>query len=123
MTTIVVLRGPINRGDIPSLCERIGTLLEGGRGGSVVCDVGSLRDPDAVTIDALAQLQLSARALGCRLWLMHACGKLQELIDLVGLNDVFPILAASGVEMIGQSEEWEQVRGVEEEADAGDVIT
>ena len=116
MTTIVVLRGPIERDDIPSLCERMGTLLEGGSGGSVVCDVGSICDPDAVTIDALAQLQLSARALRCRLWLMHACGKLQELIDLVGLNDVFPILAASGVEALGQAEEREQVRGVEEEA-------
>ena len=122
MTTIVVLRGPIDRDDIPSLCERMGTLLQGRSGGSVVCDVGSIYDPDAVTIDALAQLQLSARALGCRLRLVHACGELRELVDLVGLSDVLPVLAASGVEMIGQPEEWEQVRGVEEEADAGDVI-
>ncbi len=122
MTTIVVLRGPIHPEDIPSLSERMGTLLQGGSGGSVVCDVGSICDPDAVTIEALARLQLSARELGCRLRLVHACVELQELVDLLGLRDLLPVLAASGIEMIGQPEEWEQVRGVEEEADAGDVV-
>lgn len=121
MTTTLVLRGPIARDDIPKLCERVRLLLES-RPGSVVCDVAALANPDAVVIEALARLQLTARGLGFRLSLVHACSELESLIALLGLSDVLALMAGSGVEALGQTEEREQVRGIEEEADPRDPV-
>ena len=49
-----------------------------------VRDVG----PDAVTVDALARLQLAARRLSCRLLLRNASPELLELVTFMGLADV-----------------------------------
>ena len=89
-TTVLVLSGPIARADVPALCERARLLLEGGGAGPVGCDVGALVAPDVVTVDALARLQLTARRLGGRVRLLHACGELQELLVLMGMSDVLP---------------------------------
>lgn len=118
--TVLTLSGRIARADIAVLCERVGVLLERCDGGLVVCDVGSLLDPDAATVDALARLQLTARRLGRRIRLRHACGELQGLLVLMGLGDVLPLDTASGLEPRGQAEQREQARGVQEEADPGD---
>ena len=118
--TILVVLGPIARADIPALCESACALLEDGDADPVICDVGALVDPDAVTVDALARLQLTARRLGRGVRLHRACGDLQALLDLMGLSDVLPLGAALGVEPSGQAEEREQVRGIQEEADPGD---
>jgi hypothetical protein len=45
-------------------------------------------DPDAVTVDALARLQLVARRLSCRLLLSNASPELLELVAFMGLSDV-----------------------------------
>ncbi len=45
-------------------------------------------DPDAVTVDALARLQLAARRLSCRLLLRNASPELLELVAFMGLADV-----------------------------------
>jgi hypothetical protein len=45
-------------------------------------------DPDAVTVDALARLQLAARRLSCRLLLCNASPELLELVAFMGLADV-----------------------------------
>lgn len=119
-TTLLVLRGPIARADIPALCERVRVLLTDMDADLVVCDVGALADPDAVAVDALARLQLTALRLGRRVRLRHARGDLQELPALVGLCDVLPLSAALPLDPRGQAEEREQARGVEEEADPGD---
>lgn len=42
--------------------------------------VTSIVDPDAVTVDALARLQLPARWLGRRMRLRHARGELRDLL-------------------------------------------
>ncbi len=118
--TVLVLSGRIARGDIPALCERARALLEGSEAGLAVCDVGTLVDPDAVTVDALARLQLTARRLGRLVRLRDACVELQELIALMGLGEVLPCDARSGLEPRGQAEEREQACGVQEEADSGD---
>jgi len=76
------------RGDIPALCERVRRVLEVSDAELIVCDVAALVDPDAVTVDALARLQLTARRLGRWIRLRHACGELQELLTLMGLEDV-----------------------------------
>lgn len=118
--TVVVLNGRIARADISALCERVRVLLEGSDAELVICDVGALVDPDAVMVDALTRLQLTARRLGRRIRLRDACGELQELLALMGLGDVLPLGAPSGHQPRRQAEEREQPRAVQEEADPGD---
>ena len=69
----------------------------------------SALDPDALTIDALARLQLSSRRVGLELRLRHASNELQELLAFVGLDEVLRLEAG------GQAEQREQRVGVEEE--------
>jgi hypothetical protein len=47
-------------------------------------------DPDAVTVDALARLQLAAHRSGCRVRLQNASPALLRLVDFMGLADVLP---------------------------------
>jgi ABC-type transporter Mla MlaB component len=121
-TSVLVLTGPITRADFPALCKRAREVLQGKDCDPVVCDVGALADPDAVTVDALTRLQLTARRVGRRVQLRHACVELQDLLAFMGLDDVLPCGAASGVEPRGQAEEREQACGVEEKGDPGDPI-
>ena len=99
---MLVMIGPITSEGIPALCERARMLLEGCDVGRVACDVGALAEPDVVTIDGLARLQLTARRLGYRVELQRACGELEDLLVLTGLGDVLPCAGrredASGVE-------------------------
>jgi ABC-type transporter Mla MlaB component len=118
--TVLVLSGPIDRADITAFCDRARELLECSDVDLVVC-LRALADPDAVTVDALARLQLTARRLGHRVWLSHACGELQTLLALMGLSEVLPLRARLLLEPRGQAEEREQARGVQEEADPGDA--
>jgi hypothetical protein len=104
------------------MCERALRLLEGCEAGPVACDVGGLAEPDAITIDALARLQLTARRLGCRVELRGACGELEDLLTLTGLLGVLTGggLVSSAVEAWREPDLREQALRVEEEADAGD---
>ena len=81
--------GPIAREDMPGLCDRVCALLS--ESGALVarCDVGGV-DVDAVTVDALARLQLAARRHGCQVRLRNASAELVELVDFMGLRDVLP---------------------------------
>jgi anti-anti-sigma regulatory factor len=119
-TIVLVLGGSIDRRDIPLLCERAAALLAADGADLVVCDVAALDSANAVVVDALARLQLTARRLGRRVLIRDACGELRDLLALVGLGDVLPCGPASGVETSGQAEEREQALRVEEEADPGD---
>jgi ABC-type transporter Mla MlaB component len=122
--TVLVMIGPVTRDAIPALCERARGLLEGCDAGPVACDVGALDDPDAITIDALARLQLTARRLGYRVELRRACEELEDLLTLTGLLGVLTgggALVASAVEAWGEPELREQVLRVEEEADPRDL--
>ena len=82
------IRGPIARADLPGLCDRVCRLLAESSG-LVACDVRGV-EPDAVTVEALALLQLAARRLGCRIHLGHASPELCELVAFMGLEDVLP---------------------------------
>lgn len=115
---MLVVGGPIARPDVPGLCRRVRVVLEGTDAGLVVCDVGALADADAVTVEALARMQLTARRLGHSIRLRRASGELQDLLALTGLCDVLPRGAGLGLER--QPEEREQVRGVEEEVEPDD---
>jgi ABC-type transporter Mla MlaB component len=112
--------GRIDRADIPGLCERAQLLLTNRAGDQLVCDVEAIVAPDAVTVDALARLQLTARRLGCQLRVDHASAELQGLIDFMGLSGVVPLDEGSGLEAGRQTEEREQIGRVEEERDSGD---
>jgi anti-anti-sigma regulatory factor len=78
-----------------------------------VCDLRGV-EADCVTVDALAQLHLTARRAGVELRLRDASTELKELLAFSGLDGVL------GVEPIGEAEEREDPPGVEEERELGD---
>jgi ABC-type transporter Mla MlaB component len=88
-TGAFTIRGPITRADLPGLCDRVCALLSENRAGTVHCDVAGV-EPDAVTVDALARLQVAARRRGCQVRLRGASAELRELVDFMGLRDVLP---------------------------------
>jgi ABC-type transporter Mla MlaB component len=82
------LPGRIDRAEIPWLCLRLQVLAASVAVDRLVCDVGAIVEPDAVTVDALARLQLTARRSGREIGIRHASRELEELLDLTGLADV-----------------------------------
>lgn len=88
-TVAFAIRGPITRADLPGLCDRVCTLLTRSGASVVFCDVAGV-ERDAVTVDALARLQLAARRRGCQVRLQRASTELLELVDFMGLADVLP---------------------------------
>jgi ABC-type transporter Mla MlaB component len=88
-TIAFAIGGPIAHADLPGLCDRVCGLLRGSGAAVAVCDVRGV-DPDAVTVDALARLQLAARRTGCQVRLRNASDELLELLSFMGLRDVLP---------------------------------
>ena len=86
-TVAFAIAGPIRRRDLPGLCDRVCALLEHGEPKVALCDVIGI-DSDAVTVDALARLQLAAQRRGCRVRLRNASAELRELVAFIGLTDV-----------------------------------
>jgi len=56
---------------------------------TVICDVRGA-EADVATVDALARLQLTAKRLGCRMWLRNGSAELLQLVAFMGLADVLP---------------------------------
>jgi len=88
-TITFAVRGPIAPADLPGLCERVCGLLDRSRPEVALCDVTGV-EADAVTVDALARLQLAARRYGCQVRLHHASSELVDLLGFMGLRDVVP---------------------------------
>jgi ABC-type transporter Mla MlaB component len=84
---VFAIRGPIAEADLPGLCARVCDLLGQTTDEIVTCDVGDVC-ANAVTVDALAKLQLAARRRRCRIRLRNASTELRELVALMGLDDV-----------------------------------
>jgi ABC-type transporter Mla MlaB component len=82
------IRGPVERSDLDGLCDRVCGLLQASSG-LVECDVRGV-EADAVTVDALARLQLGARRTGCRVQLRGATADLSRLVEFMGLSEVLP---------------------------------
>jgi anti-anti-sigma regulatory factor len=82
----------------------------------IACDASALA-ADAESVDALARLQLHARRHGYELRLCEVTSELRGLLELCGLGDVLRL------EVVRQTEEGEERRGVEEERDVGDPPT
>ena len=79
--------GPIRRADMAGLCDRVCSLLSEEGSDVAVVDVGTV-PADAVTVDALARLQLAARSKNCRVLLRGASRDLRLLVAFMGLEDV-----------------------------------
>jgi ABC-type transporter Mla MlaB component len=86
-TIAFAIEGPIRRVDLPGLCDRVCGLLQGSRPDTAFCDVRGV-DTDAVTVDALARLQLAARRHDCQVRLRNASNELRELVAFMGLENV-----------------------------------
>ena len=80
------VHGPIKREDLPGLCDRVCRVM-GESTGDVLCDVRNV-PPDAVTVDALARLQLAAHRQGRRVRLQNASRALLELVEFMALSHV-----------------------------------
>jgi ABC-type transporter Mla MlaB component len=83
------VHGPIARDDLPGLCDRVRQVLVRRRSATVMCDVAGV-EADAVTVEALARLQLAARRHGCLIRMRHASAELRQLVAFMGLEDVLP---------------------------------
>jgi ABC-type transporter Mla MlaB component len=88
-TISFTVHGPISRADLPGLCERVCGLLREGGADVALCDVSGV-EPDCVTVDALARLQLAAHRNGCQVRLRDASSELLDLVAFMGLRDVLP---------------------------------
>jgi ABC-type transporter Mla MlaB component len=88
-TVTFTVEGPILRTDLPGLCARICALFQASAADVALCDCTTV-EPDAVTVEALARLQLAARRSGCRVRLLNASNELLELVAFMGLTDVLP---------------------------------
>ncbi len=119
-TTELGFDGTIDRADIPELCERVLVALEAADADWLDCNVGDVLLPDAVTVEALARLQLTARRRGSKVRLRDASPELCDLLEFMGLSDV--LLSPRSVGSGGQAEQREQAGGVEEEADPADPV-
>jgi hypothetical protein len=111
---VLVIEGPIAAADLPLLCERLSVLAAGAD--DLVCDVRALA-PDALSINALARLQLTARRLGCRIRLRNASSELARLLWFCGLGGVLALC----LEPQREPEEREHPCGVEERVDRHDA--
>ena len=88
-TVTFAVRGPLGRDDLPGLCARVCALLASSGADVAYCDVGGI-EPDAVTVDALAQLQRGARRHDCTVRLQNASHELRALVEFMGLTAVLP---------------------------------
>jgi ABC-type transporter Mla MlaB component len=86
-TIAFAVHGPILRSDLPGLCDRVCAILTDAPADEALCDVRGV-EPDAVTVDALARLQLAARRRGCRVRLRNASPALLDLVAFMGLTEV-----------------------------------
>jgi ABC-type transporter Mla MlaB component len=118
-TTVFTIRGPLGRPDLPGLCARLRTSLERSRADVALCDLDDLVEPDLVSVDALARLELAARRMGCGVRLRAAPRELDGLLAFVGLERVIP-RAGLCVETRRQAEKREELLRVEEERELDD---
>ena len=88
-TITFAIHGPIARADLAGLCRRVCALLCADDPDVVFCDVSGVA-ADAVTVDALARLQLAASRFGCRIHLRNPSPELVHLVAFMGLEDVLP---------------------------------
>ncbi|HSA50792.1 MAG TPA: hypothetical protein VLH10_11885 [Yinghuangia sp.] len=120
---VVEIRAPLARGDTAGLCERADEFLGRVPGAGLVCEVKPGCPADLVLVDVLARLRLLARRRGRAYQVRDAPAALHGLLGLVGLCEAVPVgdvAGLSGLQARRQTEQWEQVFGVEEGVEADD---
>ena len=85
--SVFAVHGPVAREDLPGLCDRVCRVFAASSAVELLCDVRSVA-PDAVTVDALARLQLAAHRNGRKVRLQNASPELLELVEFMALDDV-----------------------------------
>jgi ABC-type transporter Mla MlaB component len=86
-TVLFAIDGPIARTDLLRLCDQVCALLDRTGADIALCDVTEI-ESDAVSVDALARLQLTARRRGCQARVRGASSELLDLLAFMGLRDV-----------------------------------
>jgi ABC-type transporter Mla MlaB component len=89
-TITFAIWGPIARADVSGLCDRVCALIATSGAATAVCDIAGV-PADAVTVDALARLQLAAGRQNCRIQLRNPSDQLHELAQFMGLEDVLAL--------------------------------
>jgi anti-anti-sigma regulatory factor len=85
----------------------------------IVVDASALTEADAAVVETLVRMQLHAQRCGASIRLCNAPRELVDLLALLGLSEIVPADAGSGVEVDRQIEEREQTC-VDEEVERGD---
>jgi hypothetical protein len=81
--------GPvIGRDDIPGLCDQLSVAVRYGGVRLVLCDVSRVVPHDAVLVETLLRLQLTARRWGGRIRVHQASPQLLDLLTMTGLRTV-----------------------------------
>jgi ABC-type transporter Mla MlaB component len=114
-TIVLAIAGPLGRDELPSLCRRVHRLLAATGAQLAVCDVSRL-SADAVAVDALARIALTASRLGSRVCLRSPADNLRDMVALAGLQSALP------VEPRRQPEQGKQAVGVQEERELPDAL-
>ncbi|HEY2141867.1 MAG TPA: STAS domain-containing protein [Solirubrobacteraceae bacterium] len=86
-TVTFAIRGPLERADLPGLVKRTCALFENGGFDVLHCEVTGVA-ADAVAVDALARLALTAGRAGCHVRLCGVSEELRELVAFMGLSEV-----------------------------------
>jgi anti-anti-sigma regulatory factor len=86
MTAVFPIAGSLTSEVIPALCQQLTSLMKCTSAKVIVCDLAELESFNLATIDALAQLQLTARRHGREIQLRHLPQRLKALIKLCGLE-------------------------------------
>lgn len=103
---VYVLEGALARHQLAALCNEIEEVLRAVGPDDIVCDLGGVRTPDAVTLEALARFRLAARDHDKTCHFVHACPELVDLAGLVGLDEILG-LRCPGSDAQGHSEQRE----------------
>jgi hypothetical protein len=91
-SVVWIIDSAISQADIPQLCARLADLLARyGEGTVVICDVGGIAEPSAVTVEALARLRLTARRLGADIHVRGAHDRLRQILAFTGLGEIIPL--------------------------------
>lgn len=90
MDTVEIISARSHPGAGPCLCDQLALLLTNHPDAAVVvCDVSAVERPTLADLDHLAQLRLAARRAGRNLVLRGVGPRLQLLLVLTGLGEVF----------------------------------
>jgi ABC-type transporter Mla MlaB component len=87
---VLVVDRPMTAGSVGALCGKLRAVLQATGVDLVTCDVSGLAHPGAADVDGVARLQLTARRMGRSIRLRHESGRLRELLELFGLQEVVP---------------------------------